>query len=54
MSNGRNIRLRGRLHDYTVGYGKPPKKNRFKKGDSGNPGASAIKCWWLPRNPLVC
>ena len=37
MSNGRNIRLRGRLHDYTVGYGKPPKKNRFKKGDSGNP-----------------
>ena len=20
-----------------VGYGKPPKKNRFKKGDSGNP-----------------
>ena len=17
-------------------------------------GASAIKCWWLPRNPLVC
>ena len=19
-----------------------------------NTGASAIKCWWLPRNPLVC
>ncbi len=37
MSNGRNIRLRGRLHNYTVGYGKPPKKNRFQKGESGNP-----------------
>jgi hypothetical protein len=22
---------------YTVGYGKPPKKNQFKKGKSGNP-----------------
>lgn len=22
---------------YTVGYGKPPKSNRFKKGQSGNP-----------------
>ena len=21
---------------------------------SNNTGASAIKCWWLPRNPLVC
>ena len=20
----------------------------------GNTGASAIKCWWLPRNPRVC
>ena len=20
----------------------------------GSLGASAIKCWWLPRNPLVC
>ena len=23
--------------DYKVGYGKPPKKNKFKKGRSGNP-----------------
>lgn len=23
--------------DYEVGYGKPPKKNRFEKGQSGNP-----------------
>ena len=23
--------------DYEVGYGKPPKANRFKKGQSGNP-----------------
>jgi hypothetical protein len=26
------------MHDeYTVGYGKPPKKNQFQKGKSGNP-----------------
>lgn len=24
--------------DYEVGYGKPPRKNQFKKGRSGNPG----------------
>lgn len=24
--------------DYEVGYGKPPKKNQFKSGHSGNPG----------------
>lgn len=23
---------------YEVGYGKPPKSTRFKKGQSGNPG----------------
>ena len=23
--------------DYEVGYGKPPKHTRFKKGQSGNP-----------------
>src|ERR1700740_3091450 len=23
--------------DYSVGYGKPPSKNQFKKGKSGNP-----------------
>lgn len=23
--------------DYKVGYGKPPKRNQFKKGQSGNP-----------------
>ena len=27
----------GRPHDYKVGYGKPPKEHRFKKGQSGNP-----------------
>ncbi len=35
MSSDRNTRLPGRPHDYKVGYGKPPKKNRFKKGESG-------------------
>ena len=25
------------LRNYTVGYGKPPKRSRFKKGESGNP-----------------
>src|SRR5712691_6940706 len=24
-------------HDYEVGYGKPPVRSRFKKGQSGNP-----------------
>ncbi|SDD50728.1 DUF5681 domain-containing protein [Ruegeria marina] len=24
--------------DYEIGYGKPPKHSRFKKGQSGNPG----------------
>lgn len=24
-------------HDYTVGYGRPPKSTQFKKGTSGNP-----------------
>jgi hypothetical protein len=24
-------------HDYTVGYGQPPKQHRFKPGESGNP-----------------
>jgi hypothetical protein len=26
-----------RSHDYAVGYGKPPRHTRFKKGQSGNP-----------------
>lgn len=25
------------MSDYEIGYGKPPKRNRFKKGKSGNP-----------------
>jgi hypothetical protein len=25
------------MHDYEVGYGKPPKSSRFKPGTSGNP-----------------
>ena len=25
-------------NDYTVGYGKPPKRTQFQKGRSGNPG----------------
>ena len=24
-------------HDYEVGYGKPPRQTRFRKGQSGNP-----------------
>ena len=28
---------------YKVGYGKPPKKTRFKKGESGNPGGRPKK-----------
>ncbi len=27
-------------HDYEVGYGKPPKRTQFKKGQSGNPKGS--------------
>lgn len=27
----------GKADDYDVGYGKPPKHTRFKKGQSGNP-----------------
>ena len=27
----------GRSTDYEVGYGKPPKQSRFRKGQSGNP-----------------
>jgi len=30
-------RQRRRGEPYDVGYGKPPKQNRFKKGHSGNP-----------------
>lgn len=25
------------IHNYEIGYGRPPKKNQFKKGVSGNP-----------------
>ena len=25
-----------------------------KRSESNPVGASAIECWWLPRNPLVC
>ena len=35
MSTG--DRRAGRPRDYNVGYGKPPKKHRFRKGRSGNP-----------------
>ena len=38
MSNDRNTRLRDRPRDYNVGFGKPPREHRFKKGQSGNPG----------------
>ena len=29
-------------------------KGRVLAQDGDQMGASAIKCWWLPRNPLVC
>ena len=29
--------------DYEIGYGKPPKANRFKKGQSGNPAGARKK-----------
>jgi hypothetical protein len=32
--------------EYRVGYGKPPKKSRFRKGQSGNPGGR-------PRGPTA-
>ena len=38
MSNDRNTRLHDRPRDYNVGFGKPPREHRFKKGQSGNPG----------------
>jgi hypothetical protein len=28
---------KGKTGDYEIGYGKPPKEHRFKKGKSGNP-----------------
>ena len=34
IANGRSRRRNG---DYEVGYGKPPRHTRFKKGQSGNP-----------------
>ena len=37
MSSDNNNRLPGRPRHYEVGYGKPPKQHRFKKGQSGNP-----------------
>ena len=37
MSSDSNNRLPGRPRHYEVGYGKPPKQHRFKKGQSGNP-----------------
>jgi Family of unknown function (DUF5681) len=38
---------------YSVGYGKPPKKNQFKKGESGNPRGRAIKRFMKgPKEPL--
>jgi Family of unknown function (DUF5681) len=36
---------------YTVGYGKPPKKSQFKKGQSGNPRGRPKK-WVSPKEPL--
>ena len=36
MSSDRKPRPPG-PRDYEVGYGKPPKEHRFKKGQSGNP-----------------
>ena len=32
-----------RKGDYEIGYGKPPKQNRFKPGQSGNPAGSSRK-----------
>ena len=37
MSSNSNNRLPGYPRHYEVGYGKPPKRHRFKKGQSGNP-----------------
>tara|TARA_R110002096_G_scaffold332756_2_gene526777 strand:+ start:628 stop:1011 length:384 start_codon:yes stop_codon:yes gene_type:complete len=30
--------------DYDVGFGKPPKKSQFKKGQSGNPNGRPKRC----------
>ena len=37
MSSNSNNRLPGCPRHYEVGYGKPPKRHRFKKGQYGNP-----------------
>ncbi len=34
---------KGKVADYDVGYGKPPKAHRFKKGSSGNPAGAPPK-----------
>ncbi len=39
MSKGK----KGKGADYDVGYGKPPKAHRFKKGSSGNPAGAPSK-----------
>lgn len=36
--NGRGEQPPNAVGDYEVGYGKPPRHTRFKKGRSGNPG----------------
>ena len=33
----KTAKMKSEKKDYKVGYGKPPKKHRFKKGQSGNP-----------------
>jgi len=39
------------MSDDKPGYGKPPKKNQFKKGKSGNPRGRPRKVVEKPKNP---